>query len=53
MRKKYYIVTANSSEPEISHPKNNPNTLIFAKARCRWDYAIVEFAKQADIFLDM
>ena len=39
MRKKYYIVTANSSEPEISHPKNNPNTLIFAKARCRWDYA--------------
>lgn len=39
MRKQYYIVTANSSEPEIFHPKDNPNTLIFAKARCRWDYA--------------
>jgi len=39
MSKRYYIITANSSEPEISYSKNDENTLIFSKARCRWDYA--------------
>lgn len=39
MSKRYYIITANSSEPEISYSKNDENTLIFSKVRCRWDYA--------------
>ena len=38
MSKRYYIVTANSSEPEINYSKEN-NTLTFSKARCKWDYA--------------
>ena len=38
MSKQYYIVTANSSEPEINYSKEN-NILTFSKARCKWDYA--------------
>ena len=38
MSKRYYIVTANSSEPEINYSKED-NTLTFSKARCRWDYS--------------
>lgn len=38
MSKRYYIVTANSSEPKINYSKKD-NSLIFSNAHCRWDYA--------------